>query len=97
MKALLLACLLMTGCATHLVGELEHVSHPLVGWPVSNRLDEDALTQANLLLRWKFDHDRGYVDAGFGLNLQGNNGGGFYGPALTGTLRLGYEIPLRTR
>lgn len=91
MTLLLLVCLL-TGCAAAptLRVELEHISHPLAGWPVERqKWSEDDVTQANALLHW----ERGgwYADAGIGYNLQGRNGGGFYGPALTGTVRAGKE------
>lgn len=73
--------------------EFEHVSHPLAGWPVGARDQEDALTQANGLLVWRAE--RAYVEAGLGYNLRGRDGGGIYGPTLTGTVRAGMEIPLR--
>lgn len=89
MKAtLILAALALTGCATSVKIEAEHVSHPLAGWPVSDRHTEDSLTQANVLLSWQ--RKGWYVDAGIGENL--DRSGGFYGPALTGTVRAGREF-----
>jgi hypothetical protein len=91
MKTLaLLIALSMTGCAvipdsTRL--ELEHVSHPLAGWPVSANNTEDGLSQVNLITHWQ--SGRVYVEQGLGYNLQGENGGGFYGPELTYTGRIG--------
>jgi hypothetical protein len=91
MKTLaLLIALSMTGCAvipdsTRL--ELEHVSHPLAGWPVSANNTEDGLSQVNLIGHWQ--SGRVYVEQGLGYNLQGENGGGFYGPELTYTGRIG--------
>jgi len=73
--------------------EAEHVSHPLAGWPVSGHNTEDAVTQASALLHWRAGP--AYFDAGIGRNLRGANGGGFYGPAITGTVRAGLEVPLR--
>jgi hypothetical protein len=94
MKTLaLLIALSMTGCAvipdsTRL--ELEHVSHPLAGWPVSANNTEDGLSQVNLIGHWQ--SGRVYVEQGLGYNLQGENGGGFYGPELTYTGRIGVML-----
>jgi hypothetical protein len=91
MKTLaLLIALSMTGCAvmpdsTRL--ELEHVSHPLAGWPVSAANTEDALTQVNVIGHWQ--SGRIYVENGLGYNLQGADGAGFKGPGLTYTGRVG--------
>jgi hypothetical protein len=91
MKTLaLLIALSMTGCAvipdsTRL--ELEHVSHPLAGWPVSANNTEDGLSQVNLIGHWQ--SGRVYVEQGLGYNLQGEGGGGFGGPSLTYTGRIG--------
>ena len=98
MKAAAAACvlgaLLTAGCATSLKLEAEHVSHPGDGWPFEKqKWSEDGLTQASMLLHWH--RGQAYLDAGIGYNLQGNNGGGFYGSPVTGTVRLGYEVPLR--
>jgi hypothetical protein len=92
MKALILvSALLLAGCATVLPDstrlEIEHVSHPLVGWPMSPSGDEDALTQANVIMHWQ--SGRVYVQNGFGYNLQGSDGAGFQGPGLTYTGRIG--------
>jgi hypothetical protein len=94
MKTLaLLIALSMTGCAvmpdsTRL--ELEHVSHPLAGWPVSAADTEDALTQLNVIGHWQSGNV--YVENGLGYNLQGENGGGFYGPGFTYTGRIGVKF-----
>jgi hypothetical protein len=89
---LILAATSLTGCAApSVLVELEHVSHPLVGWPINPEDGvEDELTQVSTALRFR----KGglYADAGLGLNLFGANGMGFYGPALTGTIRVGYEF-----
>jgi hypothetical protein len=84
------ALALLTGCASAYRLEVEHVSHPLAGQPFGPRTDEDALTQAHALASWR--RGVGYVEAGIGWNLRGEGGGGFYGPALTGTVRAGVEF-----
>lgn len=71
--------------------ELEHVSHPLAGWPVSANNTEDGLSQLNAYARWHFG-TRGYIEQAIGYNLQGEGGGGFYGPALTYTGRVGVAL-----
>lgn len=70
--------------------EIEHVSHPTAGWPVSASNTEDGLSQASLIARWQ--KGRAYVEHGLGYNLQGEHGGGFHGPALTYTGRVGIEL-----
>lgn len=98
MRALLLApVLLLAGCALAPATvrlEYEHVSHPLAGWPCERQgTTEDVLNQVNAIARYEI---RGaYVDLGLGRNLQGQHGGGFYGPVLTGTVRAGYEWRLK--
>lgn len=88
-----LALTALTGCSvlpdTARV-EVEHISHPLAGWPVSADNAEDGLSQANVIARWQ--RGRVYVEHGIGMNLQGENGGGFYGPAMTYTGRVGIEL-----
>ena len=70
--------------------EFEHVSHPLAGWPVSADSTEDGLSQLNVIGRWQ--SGRIYIENGLGYNLQGRNGGGFYGPGLTYTGRIGVQL-----
>lgn len=89
--ATMLLALSLTGCSlapTHYAVEVEHVSHPLVGWPFTDRYDEDELTQANGRVSWRTDNGA-YLDAALGANL--HNAGGFYGPRFTGTVRVGKE------
>jgi hypothetical protein len=98
MKTIALACAvsLLTGCAalpTHVKVEVEHISHPLAGWPCSDKYTEDAVTEASTLAVWRSEHL--YLEAGVGYNLKGANGSGFYGPALTGIVRAGAEIKVR--
>lgn len=91
--ALLAAAIALTGCSVapdSVSTELEHVSHPLAGWPVSASNTEDALTQVNIIARWQTG--RLYVEHGIGWNVQGENGGGFYGPGLTYTGRVGVTL-----
>lgn len=87
------AALALTGCSVmpdSVSTEIEHVSHPLAGWPVSASNTEDALSQANIIARW--ESGRVYVEHGLGYNLQGRDGGGFYGPGLTYTGRVGVKL-----
>jgi hypothetical protein len=91
--ALLLAITTLPACSalpTSVRAELEHVSHPMAGWPVSANNTEDGLSQANVIARWQKGHV--YVENGLGYNLQGRDGGGFYGPAVTYTGRIGVEL-----
>lgn len=92
--ALIVAAMFLGACTTLQPGsvrtELEHISHPLAGWPVNASNNEDGLTQANVIARWQ--SGRFYVENGLGWNVQGENGGGFYGPGLTYTGRVGVEI-----
>lgn len=89
-----IASMFLVGCSSlppdSIRAEVEHVSHPLAGWPVSASNTEDGLSQANVVARWQ--SGRVYVEHGLGWNLQGENGGGFYGPALTYTGRIGVEL-----
>lgn len=67
--------------------ELEHVSHPLAGWPFGPSTEEDALTQANVMLEW--ERGRVRVEQGLGYRLMDQ---GFYGPELTYTGRVSVRI-----
>ena len=87
----------MCGCAASpqaiRVG-LEHNSHPFVGWPFEKLGNtEDTLNQGTVVAVWR--GDLWYVEAGFGRNLKGRNGDGFYGPATTGVFRAGMEFKLK--
>jgi hypothetical protein len=88
-----LLSLALSGCsiAPHTTRiELEHISHPLSGRPFGPRFEEDSLNQLNVLGRWR--RGRIYVEQGLGYNLRGRHGGGFYGPGLTYTGRVGIEF-----
>jgi hypothetical protein len=90
---ILLTTAALAGCAAPAVlVEFEHISHPLSGWPVERQsgVGEDDVTQIGAALRYR--KAGWYADLGIGANLEGKNGGGFKGPALTGTVRLGYEF-----
>lgn len=86
MKTLLLASLLLTGCATYRV-EYEHVSHPLAGEPFGPQSEEDTLDQINLCGQKRYG--RLYGDACLGYRLFDD---GFYGPNLTGSVRVGVML-----
>lgn len=97
-RPMLMLIATLTGCAhvpaavipTAIRTEIEHVSHPLVGWPISARNNEDALSTVNVVARWT----RGsfYVENGLGYKLKDS---GFYGPDLTYVGRIGYEWRLQ--
>lgn len=73
--------------------EVAHESHATVGsLNCHAHCAEDALSTVNLLLKWK----RGplTLEAGEGFNLQGVNGGGFYGPREVFSARAGYEFSI---
>ncbi len=79
-----------SGCASALRVGVDHTSHPLAGWPVGHKGDEDTLTQVQAMLVWR--KGLGYFEAGLGKSITNE---GFYGPSLTGTMRAGLEVPLR--
>lgn len=85
----------LSGCCASVARiEIEHVSHPDAGPPFSPSYMEDGLTQINGILRWELG--RGiYTEQGLGYNLEGRNGGGFKGPTLTYTGRIGVEFSLK--
>jgi hypothetical protein len=74
--------------------EIEHVSHPFMGFPFEPPThEEDGLSQASLIAQWR--SGRAYFDLGAGYNLRGRNGGGISGPAFMGTVRVGYSWELK--
>jgi hypothetical protein len=90
---ILMVAMSMTACSvmpTSARMELEHVSHPLAGWPVSANNTEDALSQVSVIGHWQ--SGRVYVENGLGWNLQGADGAGFKGPGLTYTGRIGIQF-----
>lgn len=96
MKLLILcACAVLCGCVpSRFRLEAEHISHPLAGWPLEpQRHSEDEVSHISAIAAW--DHGGWYAEAGIGWNLYGKDGAGFYGPALTGTVRAGYEWRFR--
>lgn len=87
------ALLLLTACATPALRvEVDHISHPMAGWPCGPANEEAQLTQLNALLHWQ----RGgwYADAGIGWKLAEKTQWDFVGPKLTGTVRIGREFRL---
>ena len=74
--------------------ETEHVSHLSAGWPIEKQgRTEDGFSMVSIIGRWQM---RGaYLEIGEGVNLEGRNGGGFYGPAEVFTARMGYEFRVR--
>lgn len=92
-SAAALLAIALPGCGvmpSSVRAEVEHVSHPLAGWPVSAGSTEDGLSQFNVIGHWQTG--RIYVENGIGYNLQGRDGGGFYGPGLTYTGRIGVQL-----
>lgn len=81
-------CMTVNVCDRTTIGtEYEHVSHPLAGWPQGDRDEEDALHQLNGIGRCEMG--RGYVEGGVGWKVRN---GGFYGPEMTGTIRVGVRL-----
>lgn len=87
---LLVALILLSqlgGCSamrpTGATVELEHVSHPLAGWPTGPSNEEDGLSQVSGLLEWDIAGFR--LQQGLGYKLEQ---GGFKGPELTYTGRI---------
>lgn len=67
--------------------ELEHTSHPLAGAPFGPRSEEDSLNTLNVVKR--IERGRYYSEIGLGYKI---GDGGFYGPDLTGTVRIGVKL-----
>lgn len=75
--------------------ETLHVSHASVGsLRCHANCSEDSLTTVNLALQWH-PLQGTYVELSEGYNIQGRNGGGFYGPAEVFTARIGHTFNLR--
>src|SRR5688572_10945934 len=76
-----------TGCSTNGVTalpgysgiEIEHISHPLAGFPFGPANEEDALSHLNGFVGWT--KGRMYSEVTLGYSLADS---GFYGPRLTG-------------
>lgn len=79
----------MGGC-TSLRVEYEHVSHPFAGWPFGSADEEDTLDHVNACLVKRAGHM--FSESCLGYRL---TDGGFYGPDLTGTIRMGAEFSLQ--
>jgi hypothetical protein len=76
----------LSGCAT-VSAEWAHTSHPMAGYPFGPSYEEDTLDTLNVIGRHQIG--RTYVEMGVGYKLAD---GGFYGPELTFTSRIGVEI-----
>lgn len=92
MKALALIALVLSGCSalppsTSLNAECVHVSHPGVGFPWGSRTEEDSIDACGFSGR--LQTGRVYVDAGLSYSLAD---GGFYGPDLIFTGRVGVRL-----
>lgn len=83
---LMLLLSMCTGCAGMRV-ELEHTSHPFAGPPFGDRSEEDSLNTLNVVK--SYQKGRFYTDVALGKKI-GN--GGFYGPDLTATVRVGISL-----
>jgi hypothetical protein len=91
--SVLLACLLLQGCAMSpdlVRAEEEHTSHPLAGPPFGSKSEEDSLDALNLIARW--NAGAWYAETGLGYRI---GDGGFYGPRLTFTSRVGREFRVK--
>lgn len=85
----------LSGCATiggycdeqRIAAEYDHTSHPLAGWPLGEKNEEDALHQVSVLGRCT--HGVGYAEIGMGYKIRE---AGFYGPEMTGTVRVGVTL-----
>ena len=93
----LAATVLLSGCAlapSSARVEISHDSHSTAGAVgCHSQCAEDGLTRASILFKWRAGPVT--LEAGEGWNLQGRNGGGFYGPAEVFTARAGYEIQFK--
>jgi len=69
--------------------EWTHTSHAQVGPPFSARTDEDSLNTLGVIARWQ--HNGWYAEMGPAYKLAD---GGFYGPDLAFTSRIGLEFQL---
>lgn len=67
--------------------EYEHVSHPFAGYPFGEAVEEDALHTAGVVGRCSMG--RTYLEGGMGYKVRD---GGFYGPDLTGVVRVGVTL-----
>lgn len=84
--SLLLTC---SGCTSVSV-QLEHISHPFAGPPFGPTTEEDSLNQPQVCAAR--EEQRWYVEHCVGYKL---GDGGFYGPRLTYTARVGRRWGLR--
>lgn len=83
---IVIAAIALTGCSSLQV-ELEHTSHPFAGPPFGPTSEEDSLNTVNVIAR----RQTGSVYAEMGLGYKTNDGG-FHGPELTFTSRVGVML-----
>jgi hypothetical protein len=71
--------------------EVAHTSHLTAGWPLERQKGaEDGISTLGLTV--EYTRGKWYLAGGIGVNLEGHNGGGFYGPAEVSTIRGGYSV-----
>lgn len=99
--AALASALALVGCSTvaptHAVGGVQHISHPLAGWPFGPVTEEDTLDQVCGGLLWVRERPNGgevIIDQRLCQKLRD---GGFFGPKLSYYGSIDYRIPLRRR
>lgn len=85
--AALIVALSCSACAGIKV-EHAHLSHPFAGPPFGSQLEEDYVDTINVVGRVEIG--RVYIEAGPGYKL--NPGGGFFGPELTFSSRMGIDV-----
>lgn len=88
---ILVVAAILSGCASIVPdavrGEWSHTSHVFAGPPFGPKYEEDSLDTANVIARWQ--NGRLYSEIGVGYKLAD---GGFFGPDLTFTSRIGVEL-----
>lgn len=87
----LIAALALSACSTY-KAEWQHISHPFAGPPFGPTSEEDSLDHIQVcgVRRYAFNQwTQAYAESCVGYVLAD---GGFYGPNLTGGVRVGIEI-----
>jgi hypothetical protein len=75
--------------------ETAHYSHLTAGWPTERQQgSEDGLSVLSLVGRWDLPNGL-FVELSEGVNLEGRNGGGFYGPAEVTGIKVGMEFRVK--
>jgi hypothetical protein len=86
----LIAVTLIQPACSYLKVEAEHVSHPTAGPPFGPRNQEDSINQINACLG--SDDGQTYYESCLGYQVRD---GGFYGPPLTFSARVGRRFNLK--